>query len=369
MASPLFQDIAGLGLLQAALKGPGALTAALQALAQALVRRTGADRASLAFGDGHGGAFGPFEARTRGTGDRLWNRQIGTAPEILGTLQLWFAPGRPQPEAELAGDLQLVLELATGVVRLVLARRDGGLAQQTFLANLSHELRTPLNGILGFSHLLSTTALEANQRAMVQTIVDSGQRLLDTFDNLLDLSRFESGDAEIEHAAFSPRTVFDTTLGRLRPAAVAKGLSWTAEAVPGVPEILVGDPVRLGQAWGHVLANAVKFTATGGVTVRLEARPLGGGQVDLVLEVHDTGIGYNPGPDQTDFSPFRQEDGSPTRRFGGTGLGLALCHRIVNLMHGQVTIQGQKGVGTRVVVQVRCHASDFKNEPLSKEPA
>jgi signal transduction histidine kinase len=277
----------------------------------------------------------------------------------LGTLSVFRGSGRPEFTDEERDDFERLLIEGTAALRVELYRNEALRARAEaeeafrfrlhFLSNLSHELRTPLNGILGFSHLLEGTTLAADQKAMVQTISQSGQRLLSTIENILELAQFESGQFHLEGAPFSPRAVLEATASRFAPAAAEKNLRWTVVCDPGLPPVLEGDAVRLGQAWGHILSNAVKFTREGGVTVRLESRA-GTGHHELTLLVEDTGIGMNTERAGQWFTPFQQEDGSLTRRFGGTGLGLALCDRISRTMGGGLSLRGDPGVGTKVKV-------------------
>jgi len=142
-----------------------------------------------------------------------------------------------------------------------------------------------------------------------------------------------------------PRAVFESTVAPFRGQASDKNLAWSALVAPDVPEVVEGDAIRLGQAWGHLLSNAVKFTAQGSISVYLGATPSTSGACKLTFEVEDTGIGLDETP--PGFSPFHQQDDSLTRKFGGTGLGLALCERIVQAMGGGLSLQGKRGVGTK----------------------
>jgi len=257
--------------------------------------------------------------------------------------------------AEAASDLRRARADAEG------ARLQAEAAQRskiTFLSTLSHELRTPLNGILGFSTLLEASSLDSSQRAMVQTIGQSGQRLLSTIDNILELAQFESGQFQLEGAPFSPRAVLDAVATKYAASAAEKGLTWELGIQEGLPAVLEGDPVRLGQAWGHLLSNAVKFTREGAIRVVLENRVVTPDQLELTLVVEDTGIGYRGPRDGAGFQPFHQEDGSLTRRFGGTGLGLTLCDRLVRAMDGGLSLWGEPGVGTKVRAWTRLNTHE-----------
>lgn len=287
---------------------------------------------------------------------------LGPANQRLGTITVINRPDQSDFTVEDAEGLGLYAHFAGWIIRTALETQQRLKAQgeakaalrskTNFLANLSHELRTPLNGVLGFSHLLDASELSSEQKAMVQTILHSGQRLLATVDNLLELAQFETGQFRLETAPFSPRAVLDSVVAKHNDLVSQKSLKWEVTADPDLPAILEGDAVRIGQAWNHILSNAVKFTDEGTIKVHLEARITPGARSELILNVHDTGIGLSHERSGQWFMPFHQEDGSLTRKFGGTGLGLALCDRIVRKMGGGLSLLGEPGKGTRVRVWV-----------------
>jgi signal transduction histidine kinase len=280
---------------------------------------------------------------------------LGNGQRRLGTLTAINRSDQRDFTEEDARDFGLLAVFGAGMIQLAQARQEAEAAvrsKMNFLSNLSHELRTPLNGILGFSHLLASTDLTLEQRPMVQTVLDSGTRLLNTVDNVLDLAQIEAGQLILEGAPFSPRSVLDAVVARYLPLAKEKGLAWSVEVDTELPSVLEGDAVRLGQAWGHLLSNAVKFTSRGGITLRLGGRTTVKTWYELRLEVLDTGIGMDSGTGLGGSQPFVQGDGSLTRQFGGNGLGLALCDRIARKMGGGVALSGAPGVGTRAEVWV-----------------
>lgn len=412
MTTSLRREINALESIAPILSGPGGLTKALQEIVESVTRWTGADRVALIQFDwearevhhflrgGEGWAdvitsvgFEELDAGLSGwclrTGEvalsprsppdprespEVQNRRtetkcgsimvapIGTAHHRLGTITVINRLDQPDFTPEDAENLGLFVQMAGWVIRVaqeaeqaIQARaqaRAALLSKTSFLSNLSHELRTPLNGVLGFSHLLDATALDDNQKIMVQTILQSGQRLLGTVDNLLELAQFETGQFHLESAPFSPRVVLESVIAKHTEVTHEKGLKWKISYAPELPLVLEGDAVRIGQAWNHILSNAVKFTDHGGITVHLEARKTAGGRSELILNVADTGIGLSNERSGRWFMPFHQEDGSLTRKFGGTGLGLALCDRIVRKMGGGLSLLGDPGVGTKVRVWV-----------------
>ena len=265
-----------------------------------------------------------------------------------------------------AADRILLLRAQAAVFDAQTAAEVANRSRTNFLSNLSHELRTPLNGILGFSHLLDVSRLDSSQRSMVRTIAQSGQRLLSTVDNLLELAQFESGQFQLEVSPFSPESVLLSVVSKNEPLAKEKVLEWVVETGPGVPPILQGDAVRLGLAWNHIVSNAVKFTDRGSISVLLEAKRLTEDRYELDLTVEDTGIGMATDRFGNGFVPFQQEDSSPTRKFGGTGLGLALTDRIARKMGGGLGLWGEPGVGTRVRVRVELEMEGVEDEPVSQ---
>ena len=226
-------------------------------------------------------------------------------------------------------------------------------AKSSFLAHMSHELRTPLNGVLGMLQVALRSTLTERQRGWLQVAQSSGQLLLTLLNDLLDLSKIESGRLELEQLPFDLATLLDHTLAPLRVEAQHKGLRFEQRMPAAVPA-LVGDAVRVRQVLFNVVGNAVKFTPEGAVEVALDVEPTPDGALELRFDVTDTGIGMTHDQMQRLFQPFTQADASIARRYGGSGLGLALVRRLVEAMGGQVTIDSRAGRGTRVRWWVRC---------------
>ncbi len=240
---------------------------------------------------------------------------------------------------------EVVVERTAELALAKAAAEEANRAKSAFLANMSHEIRTPMNAIIGLTHLMARDNRDAMQQERLRKIDGAAKHLLQVINDILDLSKIEAGKLVLEDVEFSRDELLQRAFEMVNDAASEKGLELILDT-DHLPDRLRGDPTHLAQALINLLANAVKFTDRGWVRLRGELLAEAGERLQLRFEVRDTGIGIAPDRQSSLFKAFEQADGSTTRRYGGTGLGLALTGRLATLMGGEFGVESEPGVGS-----------------------
>lgn len=239
--------------------------------------------------------------------------------------------------------------------------------QESFLANMSHEIRTPLNGIMGVANLLTNTSLSKKQKEYVNAIKLSGNNLMVIINDILDLTKIQSGKMTFENALFNLRETIDNATYSIRKLADEKGIDFQTEISKDVPGWLIGDPTRLSQIFINLTGNAVKFTQKGFVKIKADMEDRATGRIRFSIE--DSGIGISQEKLTGIFDEFKQADADTTRKFGGTGLGLSISKQLIELQEGTITVASEinKGSTFTFILQFKAGADPDKNEQPKSE--
>lgn len=254
------------------------------------------------------------------------------------------------------------VELSEALEAALLADR----VKDQFLANVSHELRTPLNVVIGLADLAQRSSSDAKQSDYLGKIANAGKNLAGIINDLLDLSKIAAGHLEFEAKAFSLRHLLERSLFSMTHKAEEKGLLLSEQIDASVPDKLVGDPLRIEQILLNLISNAIKFTPSGRIDIRIGLQSDEASEenrVGIVIEVADTGIGISAAELENLFQPFAQADASITRKFGGTGLGLVICKRLAEMMEGSIEVSSEKDKGSVFRVMLRLGISTRAEEP------
>ncbi|AWM77156.1 ATP-binding protein [Phenylobacterium parvum] len=266
--------------------------------------------------------------------------------EVDSSLSAILAAG---VQASMVAESQELMRALSGARDAALAASE---AKTVFLANMSHEIRTPLNGVLGLVGALNRTPLTEAQEEMVQLIMTSGQTLERLLSDILDLTKVEAGQLALEAAPFQLGEAVEDAVRLMRVRADDKGLAFGLDLGPGSQAWALGDMVRIRQIVANLVSNAIKFTPQGRVDVTLRVTEAGDERLGVAIEVRDTGIGFDAAAAERMFQRFAQADGTITRRFGGTGLGLVISQGLAAAMGGEIEARSEPGKGSRFTLRL-----------------
>ena len=235
-------------------------------------------------------------------------------------------------------------------------------SKSAFLANMSHEIRTPMNSIVGFSELALDDDVSSRTKDYLNKILENSEWLLQIINDILDISKIESGKMELENIPFNLHELFASCRTVIMPKAIEKGLAMHFYAEPSLGKRLYGDPTRLRQVLVNLLSNSVKFTNTGLIKMQASVKDVGHDTVTMFFEIKDSGIGITAEQIKKIFDPFIQGDSGTTRKFGGSGLGLPITKNIIEMMGGKLNVESTPGVGSKFSFEITFYAVDIEND-------
>jgi len=273
---------------------------------------------------------------TNGAKAKSWGIFLAVIACMASLITLWYLVLQGQRQQN------LITTLDTSEKKL----KEASKIQEQFVANISHEIRTPMNAILGFAGLLQKTGLDKNQHEYVRSIRSSAENLLTIINDILDLSRIESGMMHIEHIPFNLKELLDSLATMMNVKAKSRNLYLKMEIDESIPQILKGDAVRLTQILINLLSNALKFTHEGGVSIKAECAEKKEEMIFVQFIISDTGIGIESAKQKSIFERFHQAQPETTRRYGGTGLGLSIVKQLVEIQNGTISVDSEPGKGS-----------------------
>jgi hemerythrin-like metal-binding protein/PAS domain S-box-containing protein len=301
-----------------------------------------------------------FESRHQRKDGSVWDVEVSVICRNMAGGQLFVflrdITQRKKLERQVNDQKALLEDLVEQrTTELSVALQDAKLADQSkdaFLANMSHELRTPLNAVIGMAGMARALGTDPKQLDYLDKITTSGKHLNRIINDLLDLSKIAAGHIEMENIAFSVRESVQRCVALMSDRAAEKGVALVATVDPALPEDFRGDPARIEQVILNLLGNAIKFTATGRVEIRVSLNAREEIGTCVAIEVEDTGIGMSPEDLERLFKPFSQADASVSRKYGGTGLGLAISRQLVEMMNGDISVSSRVGQGTTFKLRI-----------------
>jgi signal transduction histidine kinase/DNA-binding response OmpR family regulator/HPt (histidine-containing phosphotransfer) domain-containing protein len=298
--------------------------------------------------------------------DEVWKDSLMLKPEN-GGVETWFRGEgcTLKVQETVVGYMLSMIDISEVVAAREIAEQATQ-AKSEFLANMSHEIRTPMNAIIGMAHLISETNLDNHQRGFVDRISHAAKSLLGIINNILDFSKIEAKKQDLEITQLVLHDVIGDVAALAEVRIAGRPIELIVDVDPDIPEVLMGDPLRLSQIFTNLINNATKFTEKGDITLSVKLLQLANNMAKLYFCVKDTGIGMTPEQLSRLFNAFTQADGSTTRKYGGTGLGLVISKSLVELMGGQLQVTSESGVGSQFFFTISLPVAAQVGEPKWK---